>query len=958
MSKILTIADIHIHDYPTRNPSNRFRLYQGSRIVAQNIIKVGKQEGCDYIVLAGDIFEKSNSRPYVLNEVKYFLDTIMSNFREGIILLGNHDADSKASDNQELSDSALGVMLPSNLHYAHGKVLQIDNTLCGFCNWMPEFNLDFIESKVDVLFTHATICYDDSGVYESQYLDESKFDLAICGDIHRMASRGGVNSDDPSKIKYVSIGIPQRCKMGDSDLSSGVVFDCITKEWKWVNLNPDDNLLKFEYTDSLDYEGYHPESNTWFVYKDPTILNSVNSGAGPKIDAWTEIEGLIQKAIIQYNLQDVHQEVIRNIKDPDELDVDFAFHLKYLRCHNWRSIEDATIDFHGGNNTKIFLSGPNGSGKSSILSAIRYAFLDCNTATDTGVLSLKSFIQFGKKDCFTEIEFEYKGSTYIIHRGTKDYFLSVNGELQKYNNKKQFEQDVRDRFKFLEYMDEVLMFNSERGRFVSGVSSERLTEIVAKFLHLGKLDLLHDTATVMYDNMKKDRQQWNNKAQEVEKVLKYIQEKLNLITLPSLTLQQLEDAKQEGLEIQRKNNLWNQYITKSANLQARIDTYTSDLGNIVEKSKTLRDPEQIDSEIAWYNQEIQNLNAKLVDLGNIRVNLEYKTRELDKLKSEGNQAWIEAQKIGLNKRCSMCGQEIKTAESLLAHKQELLSKVDAIRPQVLALQQEIQELTYLKDNSDQEYSRLNQDIRTYNSEISKRMSEKNEISEVYRRIEETKNLLERAKSELSALGVVEKVELPENFMNTMSSIEVGITTWTAWESHKSDEALKLTELENLKKEISRLDACLEQLEAYCKITGPIGLIYEEIMNRLAKIYSDNIAEYQVIRSGKNSRERLSLTPMFKKGSETIPYGLASSGEKTILDLHMLEKLIPNSGLLILDEFLRNLDSNKLDVVVELLTSMKIGTLILTSHAVDIGNFYNHTICLSLSEDGKTQIKCN
>ena len=40
MSKILLVADIHISDYTTRCPSNRFRLYQGSRTVAQNIIEV------------------------------------------------------------------------------------------------------------------------------------------------------------------------------------------------------------------------------------------------------------------------------------------------------------------------------------------------------------------------------------------------------------------------------------------------------------------------------------------------------------------------------------------------------------------------------------------------------------------------------------------------------------------------------------------------------------------------------------------------------------------------------------------------------------------------------------------------------------------------------------------------------------------------------------------------------
>ena len=97
--------------------------------------------------------------------------------------------------------------------------------------------------------------------------------------------------------------------------------------------------------------------------------------------------------------------------------------------------------------------------------------------------------------------------------------------------------------------------------------------------------------------------------------------------------------------------------------------------------------------------------------------------------------------------------------------------------------------------------------------------------------------------------------------------------------------------------------------------------------------------------------------MFKKGAEKIPYSLASSGEKTILDVHMLEKLIPNSGLLIFDEFLKNLDNSMLQTVCELLADMKIGTLILTSHQI-VGDFYNKIISLSLDENGLTQIKSN
>lgn len=128
------------------------------------------------------------------------------------------------------------------------------------------------------------------------------------------------------------------------------------------------------------------------------------------------------------------------------------------------------------------------------------------------------------------------------------------------------------------------------------------------------------------------------------------------------------------------------------------------------------------------------------------------------------------------------------------------------------------------------------------------------------------------------------------------------------------------------------------------------------MNKLAKSYSDNMVEYVVIRSKRGNKEHLGLVPTLKKGKEKIPYDMCSSGEKTILDIHMLEKLIPNSGLLILDEFLKNLDSEKTDIVCEILKNMRINTLILTSHATDLTTFYDRTISLSLNDQGLTEIK--
>ena len=941
MNRILAVADIHINDYNSRNPSNKYRLYQGSRTVAQNIIEVGKREGCDYIVFAGDIIEKCVVRPYIQAEVKLFLDTIMQYFREGYIIWGNHDLDGK-SPNQDITDACLGVMLPANLHYAHQQIVRIGNETIGFCNWMPKFDLTWIPGKVNYLFTHATINYspDSTDFIESQKLDESKFDWAICGDIHRMAQLG----------KYVSIGVPQKCKLGDSDDASGVVVDCDTNSWKWVNLNPNDNLMKFVVTDDITLQDKWDQNTlTWYVYKSADTGLGVDGNV--KINTWNEVENLITDAVVASGLQAIHGEVLANIGNIDEGEVDFDFTLHKLHCENWRSIENATIDFRRGD--KIFLQGSNGSGKSSLLSALKYAFLDCSKTV--GLQSLKPFVQFGAKNCLTEVEFSFQGNEYRLRRGTKEYGLWINGEEQKFPDKRFFEKDIRDRFKFINYLDDALFFDADHHRFIGGMSPERRTEVISKFLKLDRIDTLNDVSSARLDEVKVEMDKWTSKYNEVEKVLTYIRERKSMITLPSMTKPELERLKAEGLEMQRKNNLWNQYVNNTSRLQAQVQSYQDRVNELEVKKSSFRDPGVIDYEIGAINQEIQNLNAAMVSLGNIRVSLDYKTRERANLAAEGNKAWTEANNIGIGKICSHCGQEIKTSKALEAHKAELLKRVDELRPQIATLDQEIQTLTIQRDNSNEEYNRLNSDISRYNAEISKRMAEKSDINTTLSDLSRYQDLLNRSMNELSNLGIVERVDLPDNFMEQMSNIENGIALWNSYESNASDEIKKEEELNYLYSEISKIQAYYGELERYVKLTGPTGIIYEEIMNRLCAAWSDNNIKYDVVRSGSGKKEHLSLLPSYNKGGNFVNYGASSSGEKTLLDIALLDKLVSSAGLIVLDETLKNLDPSRLEEICEVLKGMNVGCLILTSHADSIGAFYNKSISLSLNDSGLTEL---
>ena len=955
MSKVLLTADIHIFDYTTHSPSNRFRLYQ-NRVVVQNIIDVAKREGCEYLVLAGDIIDRPILTPNIQIEVKRFLDTLSPNFKTIYLILGQHDKNSKAN-NSTIEDSVLSVMLPDNVIYSHQQVFNFDGVSVGFSDWQPTFNLDWIKVPVDILITHATINYGNSDIYKSQELDTTKFkSIVFAGDIHHKTSKVVQIPDDKigdGTRTYVSIGSCVRNKMRDQEESSGVIIDFSTHNWCHVNLNPYDNLLKFVYTDKLEEEGYKQDTNTWVVYK-PNNIKFGSKNKDIEIDTWSEIESLVTEAVIKSGLEEIHTDVLKNINNSNLLDdVDFSFTIKRLRCENWRSITKADIKFEKGD--KIYLSGSNGSGKSSLLSALSYALMDVSSTQ--GLVSLKPFIQYGKSYCWTEVEFEYQGNEYKLRRGTnsKDNSLWINGEEQKYNNKRAFEEDVRNRFKFTQYLFDCLFYSSEHHRFIGGMSSERKTEIMSKFLKLDKIDTLHNTSQIMLDNVRKERTNWVNKINETEKIIKYIQDKLNSIQLPELSKYDLENLKTEGLELQRKNKAWTEYITKTANLQGKIQTYTNTLNSLREKQNSFRSISVIDSEIEAINQEIQKMNGRMIDLGNIRVNLDYKNKEYNNLRNEGNNAWIEAQGLSIGRKCNSCGQVIQNTADMENHRQELLRKVEELKPKVQALQQEINELEYLKNNSDQEYNQINSDIQRLNSEISKRMTEKSIIDNTQKDIINYQQLLDRTNNELNSLGYVEKVELPSDFLNRMSNIESGINSWNQYESNKKDLDERTNDLNNLMLGVQNIEQYFNALDTYSRLTGPLGIIYEEILNKLSEAFSDNTVVYKVVRSGKGVREHLDLVPMLKKGNDDIEYFSCSSGEKTFIDLHLLDKLISTAGILVLDETLKNLDVNRMSEALELISCLKVNLLILTSHSESVNGFYNKTINLSINEQGLTEI---
>jgi DNA repair exonuclease SbcCD ATPase subunit/predicted phosphodiesterase len=939
-NKVLIVSDIHIHAYPNRNPSNDYRLYQGSRKVPENIIKVAKNTGCDYLILAGDVAEKCIMRPYVEAEIKYFLDRLMSYFKEGWIIWGNHDLDNKSAD-QSITDSSLYLMLPTNLHYAHQTQTILGNTTIAFNNWQPEFNLEWIKNKVDLLVTHARINYTGNANFQSQELDETKFDLAICGDIHSAGQVG----------KYVSIGVPQRCKMGDSEDATGVIFDCDNKTWEWVDLDPDKNLMKFTYTTELDKEGWVEDENTWYVYKPDAILqDNLNVSISP----WQQIETMVNETIEKTGMAGVHGEVLKNITNLEANEVDFNFQLVSFHCENWRSIDNLTINFD--NYDKILIKGANGSGKTSLLSAIKYAFVDVKDTV--GLTSLKPFIQFGAKKCLTEIEFMYQGNKYKISRGSdsKDCGLIINDIPQKYADKNSFEKDVRERFPFIKYID-AFFFDSEHHQFIGGTSQERITEIVSKFLKLDRLDTFNQTSRSMLEYFKTESSDLLVKQNEINKVISFIDDKMSTITLPNTPKQELQNLLKQGNDILEGNRLWLEYKGKQETFNNQINFYQSQKANIESKISQFKDRNLINNEISNLQTANSDLQNKMSNLSSAGIELQHKNKEITDLRNEGNKIWLEAQSIKIGAKCPTCGQVISTPEALINHKNDLLKKVEELKPKIAELENQKKELEIKANSASQEYNIYSQCASQNNSKIAALMSELKEQDSILSQLNSINNNINTCQNNLNNLRAVPEVILPENFMDSMSTLQQQLSVWAMWESNMNDKIQKQTELNDVEFQLNKFLDIIKQLEDYSKLTGPTGIIYENIMNNLKDKFSDNLVRYVVIRKGTGNREHLSLRPEYFNNGNWIPYDVCSSGQKTVLDVHFMSKIISGLGLLVFDEFLKALDPQNHDICIDMIKDMNIYCTIISSHMESIAVF-NNKVCEVSINNGVSNFNIN
>lgn len=622
----MLISDIHLRDY------HRFNKYGGQRLdsfpeYARDVVKIGKKKGITTLICGGDIIDKNTLTPKEMHSLFEMFFILAKQFRIYSVV-GNHDARSKKGINKE--DTVITLLESiDGITFHHQEVLDICGRRVAFENWMPEYTLDWLKEKPDMYISHATIDYDQTGLYGMDTTPfEDKFDYGFFGDIHVNRQLGN----------FISIGNTKQESLSDRHQGGVMILDMETMKYERVPIDPKhEKYLHLVQTTDEDEEGwvdFEGKSMVYRVYRPEKVKGEAVEFTLPEV---TDIEAKLEAIMKELGLIDLHEDIK---SETNYNPIDFNFNLTKLLVYNYRSIDFYSLDFK----EDYLITGHNGSGKSTLIMALFRALI--------GDKFLKKDIKFGEDSCKLVLHLVYQKIEYIITRGTATgvYGLSVDGVELKYNTKAEFEKDVFVHLPFLEY-HESFFFNYWDTELLGSMKLDRRFDLLAKYYRLDALANYNDIATIRH--------------KELKRKIKLIQDELGTNTIlrdsKKLEVETLLEELKDNLDLSQCNTLIDTYDkcklikSETASIKESLDLLGKELSKLEYDFKVLESnlelqSNSIDTDLT--KEELEKLISDYetrkalclrVDKGTELTN--NLTRELDALIS--NRSVIEEQIKGL-----------------------------------------------------------------------------------------------------------------------------------------------------------------------------------------------------------------------------------------------------------------------------------------------------------------------
>lgn len=918
MSKMIIVGDIHIHEFQQHN-SEGFRLKQFIQL-AHRLVEMGKEQKVTMLTIAGDLVHKAQHEPKIAHATAEFMDILGTHFTEIYYILGNHDINSKAATTDHYENSIVPI-LAGKAEYVDGKILTLGGRKVAFSDWRPTQDFSFIEDKVDVLIGHITL----SKMFGQEF-DDSKYEIGFAGDIHQPVTIGHTHS--------TNVPIPHG--MGDCQDGSVILLDLKDLSWERLPvLSESFKYLKMYWDDMVppgmeDYPHLVVRERMANIESTQILVKSI------------DVEEVIDKVVRAKGLKEVHTEMSTHVNREESV-FDLNFTLKNIKVENFRSIDQLQLDFKNG---LTYLYGDTGNGKSSLLRALNY----CLTGGD----SPRNVIRRGQDHLLVEVMLEHGGREYLISRhwaGGQTFRVWIDGDEMDGVSIRDREAKLWEMLPFLEHFD--LLYRSQNSPpFLSQFGFNERINLITKMLGLTIINQYEAVGKAAARDCKIEINNHNTQVTAQEEVLK---------SLEGHNFSKLDDV--TGLEEQRDR------------IQPQIATVKSkikDLENLASKMQSLQmledslagfkidfTEDEVNSDLAKARDRITELESEISEMDNnvnsLRGESTQLTRDLARLESELDK--LEKDLRNVQTVCPTCKQSLKE-EDVNQVKQSIQSKIDSIETEGAASVSKLErvekdlsnapksdklreELTTLQSNC-QELRRkagVLQDVSTLRGKIH---SVKTDV-EVYQTKTKSYDSMEVLEKELSAL---------DNELIEVNSKIGSMATLRTLKARLDDATEKL---EFAKAQLDILNPRYLQLVEYQNLFNNSGDVTASIFREVAAMMSGGDMVISTVREQANGAVKIDFDVQFKVGDLLIPYAELSGGQQNLVDILFIGKLISLSkgaGCLILDESLKNLDTNTLDLAIDQLVDIPVNHIILVTH-VPTFQRYNTKIGAYMSDNVTT-----
>ena len=344
----MVISDLHLAEF-----DGRLGKYLE---LAEQLANECRSNGIRQLIIAGDTIDKSVTSPRVIHTLVDFVNILNQAGVQVSYILGQHDYNRK-NITDDLSNTYLGLL--DNMKYVGNTHMDIEGVDVYFKDY--EACTEIIPEKCDLLISHITL---DAAF--GQRVDESKFDLCICGDIHKPINIG----------KCYSISPPMQ--IHPSEPQQGYYM-----------------YLEFDHG-KVTHE--RRELPIIFQLEKPARLVSID-----------KIKVEYDDYVIPDNIRD-----LLDLSDMPEV-IDLNYKLIRMDIEDFRCIKSYHIDFDSG---VTFISGVNGSGKTTIMDAIYTTFVKTR-----GNQYTKLEIEFQYKDSTWILN---RGANKIFKDGVEMEYKSKN----------------------------------------------------------------------------------------------------------------------------------------------------------------------------------------------------------------------------------------------------------------------------------------------------------------------------------------------------------------------------------------------------------------------------------------------------------------------------------------------------------------------------------------------------